>query len=254
MKKQHSRKPKPCYKPLSGFRAAASKILRRCASGPAICINGKPAARICRPQKLIASPCIRMQEITGKATNTTGSGAGCAGRQCGMSHRGTERAWTLKIRRWIVITALAVLAVAAMIFIFSAQDAESSSQTSGVLVDRLIHWFHPEFDSLKAKARWIIRQQYQLAVRKAAHFSEFMLLGLFLRLLLKWLRCRHKNIISWVAGTLYAVSDEIHQMFVDGRGPQPLDVGIDSLGVLAGVALMAGIIRLWRKRAPENTT
>ena len=107
MKKQHSRKPKPCYKPLSGFRAAASKILRRCASSPAICINGKPAARICRPQKLIASPCIRMQEITGKATNTTGSGAGCAGRQCGMSHRGTERAWTLKIRRWIVITALA---------------------------------------------------------------------------------------------------------------------------------------------------
>lgn len=158
----------------------------------------------------------------------------------------------LKIKRWILISALAVLAVAIMIFLFSAQDAASSSKTSGGIVDLLIQWFRPDFDALGRRAQRAIRQEYQIAVRKAAHFTEFLLLGFFLRLLLQWLRYRHKNIISWAAGALYAVSDEVHQMFVDGRGPQPLDVGIDSLGVLAGVLLAAGIIRLWRKRAPEN--
>jgi hypothetical protein len=36
-------------------------------------------------------------------------------------------------------------------------------------------------------------------------------------------------------GTLYAASDELHQMFSDGRSPQVRDVCIDSAGVLTGV-------------------
>jgi VanZ family protein len=40
----------------------------------------------------------------------------------------------------------------------------------------------------------------------------------------------------------YAVSDEIHQTFVEGRSGSPRDVAIDS----AGIALAAGW--LWRRR------
>jgi VanZ family protein len=36
---------------------------------------------------------------------------------------------------------------------------------------------------------------------------------------------------------LYAVTDEVHQTFVEGRAGAPLDVGIDALGALAGVLL-----------------
>ena len=36
-------------------------------------------------------------------------------------------------------------------------------------------------------------------------------------------------------GTLYAVSDEVHQSFVPGRLGSPLDVALDAVGVLVGV-------------------
>jgi VanZ family protein len=42
---------------------------------------------------------------------------------------------------------------------------------------------------------------------------------------------------------LYAVSDEVHQLYVPGRNGSALDVGIDACGVLAG----AGLTR-WAQR------
>jgi len=47
----------------------------------------------------------------------------------------------------------------------------------------------------------------------------------------------------------YAASDEVHQLFVRGRHGSPVDVAIDTVGVLVGLALL----RLWRdERAPER--
>ena len=43
---------------------------------------------------------------------------------------------------------------------------------------------------------------------------------------------------AWGLATLYAATDELHQMFVAERGPALLDVCIDSAGALAGVLLM----------------
>ena len=42
---------------------------------------------------------------------------------------------------------------------------------------------------------------------------------------------------AWVVGTLYAASDEIHQLFVPGRSGQLRDVLLDSAGVAAGILL-----------------
>lgn len=162
----------------------------------------------------------------------------------------------LSIRRLILFSALAVAAVAVMIFVFSAQEADASSQTSAAFSEWLLRQIHPDLDQMDPSLQASLRAQYHLAVRKAAHFSEFALLGLFLRLLLEWLPLRWKKSVSWAAGTLYAVTDEIHQMFVAGRSCQVPDVCIDSLGVLTGVFLMAGLIRLFpgrkRTRAAKN--
>ena len=38
-------------------------------------------------------------------------------------------------------------------------------------------------------------------------------------------------------GVAYAVSDEVHQSFVAGREGAVLDVGVDALGVAAGLVL-----------------
>ena len=162
----------------------------------------------------------------------------------------------MKIRRWILFSALAVLAVAVMIFLFSAQDADASGKTSGTVSEWLLRLLHPELEQLPGAEQRELRMQMQLYVRKAAHFSEFALLGMTLRLLLEWLRVRWKKSVSWAAGTLYAATDEIHQLFVSGRSCQTLDMAIDSLGVLTGVFVMVGLIRLFRSKkedgAPKN--
>ena len=44
------------------------------------------------------------------------------------------------------------------------------------------------------------------------------------------LRLRRIWFIAWITGTLYAASDEFHQMFTGERSPQVRDVCIDSSG------------------------
>ena len=45
-------------------------------------------------------------------------------------------------------------------------------------------------------------------------------------------------VVAWTATVLYAISDEVHQVFVPGRSGRALDVLIDACGaLLAGVAL-----------------
>ena len=45
-------------------------------------------------------------------------------------------------------------------------------------------------------------------------------------------------VLPWVIGTVYAVSDEVHQLFVEGRSCEVRDMLLDSAGVAAGVLLM----------------
>jgi len=48
---------------------------------------------------------------------------------------------------------------------------------------------------------------------------------------------------AWAIATLYAATDELHQVFVRGRTPSLVDVAIDSLGAAAGIALLAWALR-----------
>lgn len=150
-----------------------------------------------------------------------------------------------KGRKWLIFFLwLLVIAVAVMIFCFSAQDAELSAQTSTGLAVFVLRLFVPGFDAMTAKEQWVYFDQLLLFVRKAAHFTEFAMLGASLRLLFHALALRRPALIAWVAGTLYACTDELHQMFVDGRGPMWQDVCIDSAGVMIAVLL----VTLWLRR------
>jgi VanZ family protein len=66
-------------------------------------------------------------------------------------------------------------------------------------------------------------------LRKLAHLTEYGVLGALL------LRAIRSPVAGVVVATLYAVTDEVHQLFVEGRHGAPLDVGIDAAGALAGV-------------------
>ena len=74
-------------------------------------------------------------------------------------------------------------------------------------------------------------------LRKLAHLAEYAILGALLARAL-----RHPAVAVVLAG-LYAVSDELHQTFVEGRVGAPLDVAIDTLGALLGVLAWAYVVR-----------
>jgi VanZ like family len=73
---------------------------------------------------------------------------------------------------------------------------------------------------------------WDLVLRKLAHAAEYAILGV---LLLRALE--HAWGAFWLT-TAYAVTDEIHQMFVPGRVGSPLDVAIDAAGAAVGIALV----------------
>ena len=74
-------------------------------------------------------------------------------------------------------------------------------------------------------------------LRKAAHMTEFGLLWL-----LWWRALGYGSRLPAVGIALaYAVTDEIHQHFVGGRHASPVDVAIDSVGVLLGVLVFERI-------------
>ena len=79
-----------------------------------------------------------------------------------------------------------------------------------------------------------------LLLRKAAHFTEYALLaGLWWRALRTRLEARAALVAAFSIAVAYAVTDEIHQTFVDTRVGSPVDVLIDLAGAAAAAALIA---------------
>lgn len=80
-------------------------------------------------------------------------------------------------------------------------------------------------------------------VKKTGHFLVYGLLACsYLRGLSQ--RGLLAHLIAWGLAVLYALSDEFHQWFVPGRGNSLVDVGIDALGAVSGL----GVLALWQKR------
>ena len=73
---------------------------------------------------------------------------------------------------------------------------------------------------------------WDLVLRKLAHLAEYAILGSLLA------RALGRPWLAILLGSFYAVSDEIHQTFVPGRVGAPLDWALDTVGVVAGVALL----------------
>lgn len=83
-------------------------------------------------------------------------------------------------------------------------------------------------------------------VRKNAHFLAYLVLGV---LLIKGLEIigitgRKAIFTGILIAVIFAISDEVHQLFVPGRGGQLKDVLIDSAGAIVGVFIYKGLYLL----------
>ncbi len=125
-----------------------------------------------------------------------------------------------KRRCFFLFSALAVM-VMLMAWGFSALPPDVSGAQSGWLRGLLLRLLGAELPEL-----WI---------RKFAHFSEYLLIGLFSGLALSQLGWQHRRALIALALALAAAAiDETIQIF-SGRGPSLIDVGIDLTGAAAGL-------------------
>jgi len=66
---------------------------------------------------------------------------------------------------------------------------------------------------------------WDFLLKKTAHIAEYAILYALI------FRANGKKwVFSFIILLIYAISDEIHQSFVPGRTPSPLDIGFDMSG------------------------
>lgn len=135
----------------------------------------------------------------------------------------------------------------AVIFGFSDQSGTESGGLSRLIAEPVTNFLIRLSGELSADEQATLYMKVDGAVRIAAHFTEYAILGMLLTLLCQMI---HLNWmwIPWVIGTLYAVTDEWHQSFSPGRTSDPRDVVIDSLGVLCGIVLTQLLKKIWREK------
>lgn len=152
----------------------------------------------------------------------------------------------------ILRVACFTLSLLIMVFIFSmsAQDAETSSNTSGGLIESVIRFFDKGFTELSQIEQEEYVGKFQFIVRKLAHFSVYLALGFTLSAGMQTfvkLRVFVRTLFAFIIGVLYAILDEIHQIFVPGRSCELRDMLIDSTGILIGSLFIMALFLLIKR-------
>ena len=114
-----------------------------------------------------------------------------------------------------------------LIFFFSAQSGEDSSQLSGGLLEFLESLTHIPLSS----------EICSFMIRKLAHFTEYGVLGfLTINLWKQYGNINQKKLLFILLFCIfYALTDEFHQIFISNRSGNFWDVTIDSLGSFFGI-------------------
>lgn len=130
---------------------------------------------------------------------------------------------------WTAATVFYVL----FIFSHSMKPSDLSSEDSG----RVLELVQKAFELWEINAPWVT----EYVIRKAAHFTEYTLLGILLWNSLP--ACGFAPQVRWLihltAGCVIPLLDETIQLFVPGRSGQVGDIWIDCFGVVFGTLLGA---------------
>ena len=143
----------------------------------------------------------------------------------------------------IVLSWLMVLSTMIIIYNFSSEPSVKSSQTSSKVVVQVLDVVMEEEEITPP-----VVNKFQIPFRKLAHFGIYMLLGFCMYSAYEksfkiklWINVA----LSFVSCAFYAVGDEFHQKFTEGRANSIKDVLIDSSGAFIGILLFIGLNYLY---------
>ena len=156
-------------------------------------------------------------------------------------------------KRLRIILWLLVAVWMGLIFCFSAENGEESSQTSGQVVRWLLEHLDRGYLSLSPAEQAVRREAWSFAVRKLAHFTVFAVLGMLSFAAFSVDLSNRRAFPAAVGlGVARAILDEVHQSFIPGRSCEFRDVCIDSAGVLFGAGVLWLIVCIVKHRRGMN--
>lgn len=129
----------------------------------------------------------------------------------------------------------------AVIFWLSSRTADESALQSGAVLEWLINHFGDNIFT-------------DFIVRKLAHFLEFTGLCLLFNIALYQTKKRKMLIPATVFTSIYAITDEVHQLFVDGRSCQFSDWAIDTAGAILGTIAFAVLFAIANRLLSKKNT
>ena len=155
----------------------------------------------------------------------------------------------IRLNKFQMFCGIMTIAVMVCIFLFSCENADDSSDTSGNFVNLIISIFYGDYDELPLWEQEEIRGNISHFIRKTAHFTIFAALGFFAFLTSgqRKLLCKGTAAVLIFCG-LYAVSDELHQYFVPGRACMLRDMLLDTCGSLAGIAAALAAVKIFSRK------
>ena len=144
-----------------------------------------------------------------------------------------------------ILLLILVLIGCITIFCFSEFSANDSSKQSRGVTYNILKVLNG--NKLSEKELTKLTKKVNPVIRKIAHFSIYMILAIFTYMFIEELNIKsksekerlRKNIIyTCIFCIIYAIFDEIHQIYVPGRTGKAIDVIIDTLGSCMGITVL----------------
>lgn len=144
-----------------------------------------------------------------------------------------------------VIGLLLIIIWMLIIFLFSNQQGNASSVTSNKVTKEIIEII-PSTKHLEENQKNEIVKKVNPIMRKIAHYTIYLVGGILIMFFISTIVQSEKRgvLYSALIGLIYAITDEIHQMFMDGRTAKITDVFIDTLGVITGIVIYLTIKKI----------
>lgn len=141
-----------------------------------------------------------------------------------------------------------------MIFCFSARNGDESTEDSYAVGMEFGRITHSDFENWSEEEQLAFAAKVDHPIRKLAHATEYAVFAMLL--------CgvfhdgnrkrRIAALLAWAAATIYAMTDEFHQLFVPGRSGQIKDVLLDSCGATVGVGVVMLVLVFVYRRKPHQ--
>ena len=162
-----------------------------------------------------------------------------------------------KIISWIL-----VILWAGLIFFMSSMDTNESNGKSKTIINDVVEKSvettngmgitdkHPTENKMDQ-----VIEKLNYPLRKVAHASEYFIFTILILIALKnsGVKGNKRFIIALVICFIYACTDEYHQLFVDGRTGQFIDVLIDTIGPIVAFLEIIVLSKITNKKVKFNS-